>query len=130
MKLRYLSAEDILRIHSIVLDETGGSHGVRDQGVVFTLENLPRQSAFEKELYPTIFEKAGVYSRSIILNHPFVDGNKRTGVTSASVFLEDNGFKLTAKEGELEKFAIRIILEKLEISDIADWFKKHSKKIK
>jgi death on curing protein len=124
---RYLTREDILLIHSILIDETGGVHGVRDSHAISSLIELPKQSAFGKELYPTIFKKAAVYARSIIMNHPFTDGNKRTGITAASVFLEDNGYPLIIREGEIEKFALKIIKEKLDIEAIAAWFKKYSK---
>lgn len=127
--MRYLTQEQILLIHSILIDETGGSHGVRDHGAILSVESLPQQSVFGKELYPTLFRKAAVYVRSIILNHPFIDGNKRTAMTAASVFLEDNGHRLNAKEGFVEKFALRVIKEKLDIGAIAAWFKTHTVKI-
>ena len=105
----YLVKEDILLIDSIIIDETGGSHGVRDYHAILTLEDLPRQTVFVKELYPTVFLKAALYVRNIIMGHPFVDGNKRTGMTAASVFLENNGYKITAQKGEIEKFALKIV---------------------
>lgn len=126
--MKYLSSEDILQIHSVVIDETGGMHGVRDMHIVLSLENSPRQAVFGKELYPDVFDKAAVYAMNIISNHPFIDGNKRTGMTAAFVFLEDNGFIAKANEGEIEKFALAIIKEKLEIKEIAVWLKKHSRK--
>lgn len=110
----------------MIIDETGGSHGVRDYDAILSLESLPRQSVFGKELYPTLFAKAAVYARNIISGHPFVDGNKRTAMTAASVFLEDNGYKLAAEKGTVEKFALRLIKEKLNIEAIASWFKKNT----
>ena len=88
------------------------------------------QKILGKELYPSIFAKAAVYARNIIMNRPFIDGNKRTGVTVASIFLEQNGYYLTAKEGEIEAFALRIITDRLDIGIIAEWFLKHSRTIK
>lgn len=117
-------------IHSIAVDETGGSHGVRDYAPVLSLEVSPKQHVFGKELYPTIFLKAALYARDIITTHPFIDGNKRTAMTAALVFLENNSYKITAHEGEVEDFALRIIREKLNLETIAAWFKKHSKKKK
>lgn len=127
--MKYLTKEQILLIHSIVIDEIGGLHGVRDKYAILSLEATPKQKVFGKELYQTIFFKAAVYARDIIMNHPFVDGNKRTGVMIASVFLENNGYKIIAKEGELEKLALKVVVEKLSLEKIAIWFKKHSKKI-
>jgi len=126
----YLTQKEILLIHSIVIDETGGSHGLRDRHAISTLEDLPRQKFGGHELYKTIFEKAAVYARNIIMGHPFVDGNKRTGMTAASVFLENNGYQITLKKGEVEKFALKIIKDRLEIEAIAKRFKANSRKIK
>lgn len=128
--MRYLKREDILQIHSAIIDETGGLHGIRDYHSILSVENSSKQKVFGKELYPTIFLKAAIYARDIIMNHPFLDGNKRTGTTAASVFIEDNGYKITAKEGEIEKLALTIIKEKLSPEKIASWFEKNSQKIK
>lgn len=127
--MKYLSAEDILQIHSMIIDEIGGLHGVRDYHTILSLEDTPRQKVFGKELYPTIFLKAAVYIRNLIMSHSFIDGNKRTGMTSASVFLENNGYIITAKKGEIEKFALRVVNESLNLDIIADWLRKHSKKL-
>lgn len=130
MSIRYLSKEQILLLHSMIVDETGGTHGVREHHTILSAEQLPQQTAFGKELYPTIFLKAAVYTRTIIMNHPFIDGNKRTGMVSAFVFLEWNGYVSITKEGGVEEFAFEIIQKRLSLEKIADWFKKHSKKIK
>ena len=129
-KAVYLTAERILQIHSMLIDETGGSHGLRDHNAILSVEQMPQQTAFGKELYPSVFLKAAVYARSIIMNHPFIDGNKRTGMTSAFVFLERNGYVSVAKEGEVEEFALKVVIEKFSLEIIATWFKKHSKRSK
>jgi death on curing protein len=129
MDLEYLTDENILFIHSILINETGGSHGVRDSGAISALVNLPRQKAFGKELYPTIFLKAAVYIRNIIISHPFIDGNKRTAMTSAAVFMDDNGCKILAIKGEIEAYALKIISDRETLEDIAEWLKKNSRKI-
>ncbi len=114
----------------MVIDEIGGRHGVRDHRAVLSTVALPKQNVFGKELYPNIFLKAAIYTRGIIMNHPFIDGNKRTGVSAAAVFLEDNGYKVLAKKGELEKLAMKVIKQKLSVEDIAQWFEKHAEKVK
>jgi death-on-curing protein len=128
--VKYLQADEILLIHSMVVDETSGSHGVRDTRAVMGLVESPKQSFGGNELYPTIFEKAAVYARDILMLHPFIDGNKRTGMVASSIFLENNGYDMATKEGEIETYAVRIVTEKLEIKDIANWFKQHSKKVR
>ncbi len=124
----FLTKEQILLIHSMVIDETGGSHGVRDYYAVLSLENLPKQRVFGQELYPTIFLKAAVYARNIITGHPFIDGNKRTSMAAASVFLENNGYKIISAEGKIKQFALEVIHKKLQLNEIALWFKRNSKK--
>jgi death on curing protein len=112
----------------MLIDEIGGSHGIRDHHGLLVLEELPRQSAFGQELYPSIFEKAAVYVRGIIHGHPFIDGNKRTAMTAAMIFLENNGYESTAKTGEIETAALDIISQKHDIPKIAQWLKQHTKK--
>jgi len=126
--MRYLTASQILLIHSMLIDEHGGSHGVRERNLIASLEQLPAQKAFGKELYPTIYLKSAVYARNIITSHPFFDGNKRTGITCAAISLENNGYVFDAKEGELEHYAILIAREKPELKEIAAWLKAHSKR--
>lgn len=127
--MEYLTAEDILEIHSFLIDEIGGSHGVRDRETVASSAEQPAQTFGETELYPTVFQKAAVYVRVIIQNHPFVDGNKRTAMTAAGVFLEMNGYKLVAPEGKVAEYAFSIIEEKREVDDIAEWLKNNSKEV-
>ena len=128
--MRHLSKEQILLLHSLVIDETGGSHGVRDHNALLSVEALPRQALFGKELYATPYLKAAVYAHGILMNHPFIDGNKRTGMLVAGVFLEDNGFQITARRGSVAKCALKIIENHLSVQEIAQWLKKHSKPIK
>src|SRR5690606_21874800 len=102
--MTYSSAEEILFLHFNVIQDFGGRHGVRDEGRVKSVVEAPKLEAFGVEQYKTIHEKAAVYMRNIIADHPFVDGNKRTGVTVAGIFLNRNGYSLTATPKELEDF--------------------------
>ena len=101
---------------------------MRDHTAVLSVAALPRQKFSGKELYPTIFIKAAVYARNIITSHPFIDGNKRTGMAVAAVFLESNGYRVVAEEGEIEKCALYIVREKPELREIAQWFERHVNK--
>lgn len=127
--MRYLSAAQILLIHSILIDEYGGSHGVRDMYALESLEKLPAQTAFGKQLYGTIFQKAALYARNIITGHPFIDGNKRAGITAALVFLENNRYRIAVREGEIARSAIRIARTEPSLKTMAAWLKKHSRKM-
>lgn len=101
---------------------------MRDHHALLSVVSAPRQAAFGRELYPSIFEKAAVYIRDIITLHPFLDGNKRTGITVAFVFLENNGYGGIDHEGEIEHFVLAVIHQKLDIEDIAAWLKTHTKR--
>lgn len=126
-KISYLTKEQMLLIHSMLIDEIGGAHGVRDYHILLSLEHAPKQTFDREELYPNIFLKAALYTRNIIQNHPFLDGNKRTGMTAAAIFLNNNGYTFLAKKGEIEKFALKIVKEKLVLEKIATRLKSHSK---
>ena len=122
----YLSLEEILRLHFQVIEDFGGTHGVRDEKRLASLTLAPQQEVFGAKQYPDIFQKAAVYARNLIGDHPFVDGNKRTAVTTAVIFLNRNSYELIAKPKELEDFAVKIAVSKLGVPEIAAWLKKHS----
>lgn len=112
----------------MLIESYGGTHGVRDMHTLMSLEEAPGQAAFGKELYPTVFLKAAVYARNIITAHPFLDGNKRAGISCATVFLENNGYVFNAPEGALQDYAVEIARTKPSLEEIAAWLKKHSKR--
>jgi death-on-curing protein len=122
----YLTAEQVLFIHYRLLSETGGEHGVRDLGMLESAIARPKATFARQELYPDIFEKAAARMESLINNHPFVDGNKRTGIACAVLFLKQNGFSFSAKNAELESFTLRVASSKVGPSESARWLKKHS----
>ena len=125
----HLIAEQVELIHAGVLAKSGGLFGTRDTRILEKLESSPRQAVFGKELYPTLFHKAAVYAHTIIAEHPFLDGNKRTGMIAAFTFLDVNEYKSTATDNEVFEYAITIATEKIEIEAIAHWLKSHSRKV-
>ncbi|PJE65692.1 type II toxin-antitoxin system death-on-curing family toxin [Candidatus Saccharibacteria bacterium CG10_big_fil_rev_8_21_14_0_10_47_8] len=128
--MRYISEEEILLIHHQLIKRYGGSHGTRDLERVKSAAIIaPAQSVFGEEQYKTVFEKAAVYARNIIADHPFQDGNKRTGIAVAAMFLKKNGYKLKAKKGEIENFAVKIAVKKLDVVQIAAWLQGHSRQV-
>lgn len=123
----YLTVDDLGVIHLQVIDASGGSQGIRDIGRLESAAVAPAQEAFGEKLYPTIFEKAAVLMRVIIADHPFVDGNKRTGMMSALVLLNLNGHDTSLlTDKELEDFAVQVAVEHLDIPTIAAWLKAHT----
>jgi len=126
--MKYLKAEDILVIHSEIIDETGGLHGVRDIGLLMSIVEKPKSKFGGKDLYVGIFKKAAVYLESIVQYHVFLDGNKRTGALSAARFLFINGYEFIPTNKDLEDFVIKVAIEKLDLETIFAWLKKHSRR--
>lgn len=127
--MQYLTPQDILVIHARIIDETGGSHGIRDTGLLISLTERPKTSFGGKEMYPGIFEKAAVYLESLIQYHVFVDGNKRTGIATAARFLFLNGYVLRVGNKEVERFVLEVVKKELNLETIAVWFRRHTTKI-
>jgi len=127
--MNYLSLEQILYLHKESIRKFGGTLGTRDMELVKAAIMQPRQSAFGKDAYPTIFDKAAVLLHAITKNHPFLDGNKRTAFISAYILLTVNGYKLIATNQEAIDFMLNIASNsKNKIKDISSWLQKHSKK--
>ena len=123
MKTKYVSLEEILRLHFQVVEDFGGSHGVRDEGRLNSVVLAPKQIAFSKEQYPSVYDKAAVYLRNIVGDHPFSDGNKRTAITVCGIFLMRNGLALRADPKDLENFTVKVATQHLKINEIANWLK-------
>ena len=91
--MRYLSISEILELHDRIISSTGGSRGIRDINALLSAVNQPRQTFDQKDLYPDIVMKAAALCFSLVMNHPFIDGNKRVGIMGTSVlFLYLNYF--------------------------------------
>ncbi|MBI2607806.1 MAG: type II toxin-antitoxin system death-on-curing family toxin [Candidatus Doudnabacteria bacterium] len=128
--MKYLTGEEILVLHSKIIDETGGLHGIRDTGLFLSIIEKPKMEFGGKEPYVSVFVKAAVYLEAFANYHVFVDGNKRTGFASAARFLFLNNYTLLLPNPEVVKFIMKVVNEKLELKEIANWLKRHSKKIK
>jgi death-on-curing protein len=126
---RYLTILQILFLHARLIEETGGGHGLRDLGLLESAAARPQATFSGQELYPDLFTKAAALMASLVNNHPFLDGNKRTGITAASLFLLQNGFRLETTQAELERFTLRVASSAVEIAEIAAWFQQHSRQV-
>jgi death on curing protein len=127
--VKYLTPQQILAIHDRMIKLFGGSNGLRDLGLLESAAARPQASFDGVDLYETIYDKAAALLHSLLKNHPFVDGNKRTAVASTGIFLKLNGYRLiNAHEKELE-FALKVENESLSFEDIAGWLNKYSEKI-
>lgn len=124
--MKYLTAEQVLFIHARMIDETGGAHGVRDIGLLQSAVGRPRVTFGGSDLYPDIFRKTAALPESLARNQPFIDGNKRTAIASAILFLSINGFRLETGQKELVRFAIDLAVGNVTPNEAAAWFRKHT----
>lgn len=128
--VRYLTPQQVIVIHDRVLKRFGGSFGVRDLGLIESAVGRPQASFDGVDLYPTLIDKTAALLQSLLKNHPFVDGNKRTALASAGVFLKINGYKLVNIHEEEVEFAVKVDNEHLSVEQIAKWLDNHTKKNK
>lgn len=116
--MKYLSFEDLIDINAEIL---GGSSALRDAGLLESAAARPMASAFGEDAYPTLLEKAAALLHSLVLNHPFVDGNKRTATIALITFLAENNLKVTWDRAEALEFIIAVAEGKHDVSAIAAW---------
>jgi death-on-curing protein len=122
----YLTAEQVLFIHARLITEIGGMHGVRDLGLLLSAVARPQATFDGEDLYPDLFLKAAALLESLVSNHAFVDGNKRTAITSTGLFLRINGYRLTADNQQLEAFMLQCAQRLISLAQMAIWLKSHS----
>ena len=123
-----ISKEQVLKIHSSLIKETGGIDGIRDENLLDSALNSPFQTFDSKELYPEILDKAAQLSYSIIKNHPFLDGNKRIGTHIMLVFLVLNNVKISYTQKELIDFGLKVADSSVSKDEIKNWIEKRTAK--
>jgi death on curing protein len=124
----WLNREDCLGIHEMMLSQHGGSTGVRDEGLLLLALAKPQNRfAYGPTSLP---EMAGSYAVGIVLNHPFVDGNKRTGFMLAATFLEVNGWELTASEESVVQSTVALASRQMTESQYVKWLAENSRPVK
>lgn len=126
--MKYLTIQQVLAIHYLAVKRFGGSSGVRDIGLIESAVARPRASFAGKDLYSNVFDKAPALLQSLLKNHAFVDGNKRTALSSTGIYLKLNGYKLTNTHDEEVEFAVKVDNQNLTLEQISSWLKKNSKK--
>jgi len=124
--VEYLTLEEVYLLHERLIQLTGGSSGLRDPGLLESAVARPQASFDGEELYPDLWTKAAALMQSLIKNHPFVDGNKRTAVTATAIFLELNHHRFTASNDEVLRFAVETAGGEAELEQIAAWLEEHS----
>ncbi len=123
--MRYLSVQEVISLHSLLIAQSGGSPGLRDRGALESAVAQPEASFGGEELYPDLVSKAAALGHSLIQNHPFVDGNKRIGHAVMEVFLLLNGHEINASVEEQEKIIIDAASGKVSRIELSEWLRKH-----
>ena len=121
-----ITLEHVRRLHTLSIERFGGSHGVRDFGMLESACIRPYQTFGGEALYTTAIEKAAAIAESLIMNHPFIDGNKRTGFLAMFALLNDEGIELTATEDEAYDFTINISTGSIAFEEIVEWLKENT----
>lgn len=111
-------------MHEKLLDRFGGLKGIRDEGLLDSALNKPKHQYSYGS--PSIFQMAAAYALGIVKNHPFLDGNKRTGFIAAALFIESNGFSFQATEEEAVLQTLALAAGETSEADYADWMERNS----
>ena len=123
-----IELRDVLNIHNILIDKFGGSKGIRDQGSLESAINRPFATFDNQDLYPTPADKAAAILESILINHPFVDGNKRTAYVLMRLILLDNGLDVVADQDDKYKMVISASTGDIRFDEIKNWIQARLKK--
>ncbi len=116
-----ISTEDVLKIHNLLIDQFGGSHGVRDENMLSSAINRAFATFDQQELYPEPVDKAAAILESIVTNHPFIDGNKRTGYVLARLLLLKSGLDIKATQEDKYEMVIAVSKGKWKFEQIRVW---------
>ena len=125
--MKYLYPKQALYLYQQIIQQSGGTVGLRDEGLLESAVYRPQASFGGQELYPDLFSKTAALGHSLVSNHPFVDGNKRVGFEAMRLMLRLNGYDIHASLETKYQFVINIAQGQLTEQAIADWLKHHSR---
>lgn len=123
--MRYLLIDEIISLHSKVIDQSGGGLGLRDRGALESAVAQPEMTFGGEDLYPTVADKAAALGHSLIHNHPFVDGNKRVGHAAMEIFLVLNGFEINASVENQEELILSVASGQMSRVAFCEWLKQN-----
>ena len=129
MATRFIPNRIVSTIHSDLLQRYGGRPGLRDPGLLDSALAQPKITVGGKFVHKTLFDKAAAYGFHVCKNHPFVDGNKRVAFVLMDIFLQKNGWEVTANEEEAYSMMISLASGKLSKAQLSKWLKKHSSRL-
>lgn len=119
-----ITVNQALKIHELAIQKYGGGTGVRDLSLLESSINRPFATFDSQELYPSAVDKAAAIIESVVKNHPFTDGNKRTGYILMRLFLLKNQKDIKASQEEKYEFVINIASGKINFDEIRDWIER------
>ena len=119
--MKTLSKRQILLLHRQLIEQTGGSDGIRDEGLLDSAMAAPFQSFDNADAYPSLQQKAARLCFGLVKNHPFIDGNKRIGAHAMLVFLAVNGVELTYTQTQLSDIILQVAADEKDYPDLLDW---------
>ena len=123
--MKILKKRQILLLHSALIAESGGSDGIRDEGLLDSAVNTPFQTFSGQDLYPTVLEKAVRLGFGLIRNHPFIEGNKRIGTHAMLVFLNLNSITLSYEDDELISTILSVASGEMDADGLLKWIQQH-----
>lgn len=121
-----ITLDEVIKLHELSIQFFGGSSGIGDFNLLESALARPFQTFASEELYTSVYEKSDALIESIVKNHPFVDGNKRTGFLAAFVFLRKNNISMTASEDEAYEFVVDVASSKISFEEITTWLKQNT----
>ena len=123
--VQFLSVDVVIDIHSRVIDEFGGDHGLRDRGLLESAVAMPQSTFGGEFLHQSIGAKAAAYHFHLCTNHAFIDGNKRVAVVASELFLLVNGLELAASDDEFEEMTLGVANGRLSKQQVVEFFERH-----
>lgn len=123
--MKMLSKRQILMLHEHLIQETGGAYGLRDEGMLDSALAVPFQEVFGTVVFPSVQQKAARLGYGLIMNHPFVDGNKRIGAHAMLVFLALNGVELEYEQDDLSNTILSVASGAIGYDELLQWVVGH-----
>lgn len=123
--MRYLTLGEVVALHHALIDASGGADGLRDLGGLESALAQPKATFDGADLYPAVVDKASALAYSLAMNHPFVDGNKRIAHAAMAVFLDLNGYILTASVDEQEVLMLNLAAGEVSRIELTTWLESH-----
>ena len=123
---KFLTADQVEALHKLQIDQFGGSHGIRDEGLLLSALAQPESGFGDEYFHKDLYEMAAAYLFHLVKNHAFHDGNKRIAALTAAVFLQVNGLTVTAQENEFEKLVLDAAQSLATKAQISEFFRQNT----